>query len=129
MNIKDLLPKDKHDFDSVNQLKLLDKDALRPIIPDLLVWLQDTNWPISSEIGEILLQFNAELIPYIQDVLKTDDDIWKYYVLSELVSRLSKEDVKSGLLDELNRLANNPSMGEQDEEVDLIAKEMLQGLF
>ena len=127
MNIQNLIPKDKHDFDSVNQLRLVDKDALRPIIPDLLVWLQDTNWPISSAVGEILLQFNGELIPYIQDVLKTDDDIWKYYVLSKLVSKFSKED-QSRMLDELNRLAYHPNKWEKSEEVDVIAKEILESL-
>lgn len=127
MNIKEMLPKSKTDYNSVIQLRMVNKDALRPIIPDLLIWLQDINWPISSDIGEIVLQFNAELIPYIQEILKTDDDIWKYYILTEVVSKLSKE-AKLGLIDELNRLSKNPSEGEREERVDLKAIKIIESL-
>lgn len=125
VDIKELLPRDKHDFERVNLLKMVERDALRPIIPDLLKWLQDTNWPISAEVGKMLLPFDSDLIPYIQDILQTDDDIWKYWILSELVSHFSKE-AKSGLMDELYRLAHHPSKGEKSEEVDLQAMEMIE---
>ena len=53
VDIKELLPRGKHDFERVDLLKKVERDALRPIIPELLKWLQDTNWPISAEVGKM----------------------------------------------------------------------------
>ena len=127
MDIKELLPRGKHDFERVDLLKKVERDALRPIIPELLKWLQDTNWPISAEVGKMLLPFDSDLIPYIQDIFQTDDDMWKYWILSELVSKLSKK-AKSGLTDDLNRFAYHPTAWEQEEGVDEIAIAIIASL-
>lgn len=55
MEIKRLIPKDKMDIESVNKLKALDINLIKPIIPDLLEWTADANWPTSKEIGKLLL--------------------------------------------------------------------------
>lgn len=66
MDIKRLIPKDKFDFNSVNTLKILDINIIKPIISDLLEWTKDSNWPITQEIGDILVPLGSELIPYLR---------------------------------------------------------------
>ena len=48
MEIKHLIPKDKGDYKNIEELKRLSFDEIEPIVPDLLVWLQDINWPDSQ---------------------------------------------------------------------------------
>lgn len=124
MDIRQLLPKDKHDFDSVNKLKEYDKDALSEVIPELLIWLQDTNWPISLAVRDILIQFDKELIPHIKQILNSDDAIWKYWILTKVVNRLTP-DARAELTQEIIRLSNDPQPYDVIEEVDTAAKELL----
>ncbi|MGF9697873.1 DUF5071 domain-containing protein [Paenibacillus sp. MABNR03] len=64
-----LLPRDKHDFERVNDLKNIDQLDLIKLIPELLEWLQDINWPIAIEISKLLLTVPQETIPYIRNVI------------------------------------------------------------
>lgn len=126
-NYLDYLPRDKHDFERVNELKKWDKSELVPLLPNLLEWIQDINWPIANEVAELLLTVPKDIIPLIQRVFKTTDEIWKYWCLEVLVKRLSDEDKKS-LQEDLLRLAENPTANEKYEEVDGLAKEILQSM-
>ncbi|MBU5445553.1 DUF5071 domain-containing protein [Paenibacillus sp. MSJ-34] len=128
MNLRDIIPKHKLDFDSINKLKAHDKDALRPIVPDLLMWLQDINWPIASEISDILLQFDKELFPYIREVLHSDDSLWKYSILIKIIDRMAPTD-KFELKQDLEKLSNNPDLNDKEEGIDEISKEILQSLY
>lgn len=42
-SLRDLIPKDKFDNSTINQLCRLTDDEMQPIIFDLLEWLQDYN--------------------------------------------------------------------------------------
>lgn len=45
MSVSDeYLPRNKHDFERVNQLKKLNRKELLPLLPGLLEWIQDMNW-------------------------------------------------------------------------------------
>ncbi|MNV89047.1 hypothetical protein D3C71_1833080 [compost metagenome] len=50
-DLTDYLPRHKHDFERVDVLKNSDKSIIIALIPQLLIWLQDTNWPISRDIA------------------------------------------------------------------------------
>lgn len=127
LNIRKMIPKHKLDFDSIDKLKEFDKDILRPIVPDLFEWLQDLNWPISTGISDILLQFENELIPYIREILNSDDSCWKYSILIRLIDRMNPKD-KFELIQDLERLSDKPSLNDKEEYVDEIAKEILDWL-
>ncbi|OMD89832.1 hypothetical protein BSK49_10705 [Paenibacillus odorifer] len=128
MSIRKLLPKDKHDFDSVKILQECDKDAIRTILPDLFEWLQDSNWPISIEISDILLQFNSELVPFIRDILNSEDGLWKCSILSLLFDKLSLRD-KLELVPDLQRLSTYPTLDDKDAGIDEITMEILERLI
>ena len=120
-----MLPKNKFDFESVQQLKKLDKSELSPLLPDLMEWLQDMNWPIAAEIAELLLTCPNEIVPLIQEVLSTNDDVWKYWCLECLVKKLPAE-VKLKLKQDLVRIAETPLPGENLEGLDNTANEILR---
>ncbi|WP_342439216.1 DUF5071 domain-containing protein [Paenibacillus sp. FSL L8-0436] len=124
MDIKRLIPKDKMDIDSVNKLKTLDINLIRPIIPDLLEWTEDANWPITKEIGKLLLPLGNELIPHLRKIFVSDDDCWKYSILVKLVKNLP-ESVLSEMEADLKRLALNPTEREKQELVNEEAAEIL----
>lgn len=127
MDVRKLIPKDKSDFDRVKKLKECNKDTLRAIIPELLIWLQDINWPIASEISNILIQFDEELIPHIRTILNSDDTIWKYWILTKIVSRITLG-ARAELRQDLIRLSNHPKPDEVAEGMDELAQELLIGL-
>ena len=46
----DYLSKSKYDFESIARLRLQEPARLLPILPHLLAWIQDSNWPILNEM-------------------------------------------------------------------------------
>lgn len=124
MDIKGLIPKDKMDIDSVNKLKTLDINLIKPIIPDLLEWTEDANWPTTKEIGKLLQPLGRELIPHLRKIFTSDDDCWKYSILVKLVKNLPKS-VLSEMEADLKRLAFNPTERERQELVNEEATDIL----
>ncbi len=74
---EDFLPRNIYDVDKVEKIKKLDSYIVVPLLPSLLVFIQDMNWPVAPGILEILLTFPKEIVPHVQDVLCSDDDNWK----------------------------------------------------
>lgn len=126
-SFEEFLPRDKFDFERVNKLKELDKEELIPLLPGLLEWIQDMNWPIALEVADVLITFPEELTPLIKNVLSTHDDIWKYWCLTYLVKRMQLENRKQ-LFNELTKLVESPSPGEKLEELDELAAEIINEL-
>ncbi len=84
MDINELIPKHKDDQKVIDGLKRLSFDELKPIIPELLEWLQDGNWPIAWPVAQILKPFADKITPEIINILKTNDGIWKNNILGYL---------------------------------------------
>ncbi|QOS80180.1 DUF5071 domain-containing protein [Paenibacillus sp. JNUCC31] len=124
MNIREMLPQDKHDFEAVRKLSVLSNEELKEILPQLFEWLQDGNWPISRSVEDLLLRFGEELIPHIQNVFKTKDPQWEYFMLSGLISRLPSQYLII-LKDDLERILENPTKSETLEELDEVIVPLL----
>lgn len=45
MDIREWLPRDKHDFEAVRKLSELSNAELKEILPELMEWLQDEIGP------------------------------------------------------------------------------------
>ncbi|WP_413407868.1 DUF5071 domain-containing protein [Paenibacillus amylolyticus] len=80
MDIRECLPRDKHDFEAVRKLNQFSDVELKVIIPELMEWLQDGNWPISKPVENLLLRLGEDLVPHIKDVLQTQDSTWEYFI-------------------------------------------------
>jgi hypothetical protein len=114
------LPRHKQDLDVVDELRGASLEDLRPQIPALLTWLQDMNWPVARPIADILAQCGIDLIEPVRSVLRSSDDVWKYWLLSDLLTQVDGA-VRVALTDEILRLINEPTAGEAAEEVDRAA--------
>ena len=122
---EDYLPRNKHDFRRVYQLKDIKRSELVLLLPGLIEWIQDMNWPIANEVAELLLTFPNEIVPLIKDVLATNDDVWKYWCLECLVKKLPIE-LQMQFQSELIRIVETPTEGEKLEELDETAMEILR---
>jgi len=123
MEIKELIPKHKDDQKVIDGLKKLSFEHLEPIVPELLEWLQDMNWPIARPIADILEPFADRITPEIIKVLKTNDSMWELWVLSNL----ARNTTDPLLLSEIERIARFPSKVEIEDGVNLEAISILNG--
>ena len=110
------LPKDKSDIASILELECLSNDELRPLIPELLEWLRDINWPIASPIARLLSKRGEEIVEPIRSILRGSDAVWKKWVISELLVHCDSG-VRIGLEDEILRILNSPTDDEINEGV------------
>lgn len=122
MNVKSLIPKDKFDIEAAEKLKEYSFEEIKPIIPELLEWLQDLNWPVSKSVAEILIPFSENIALEILQILKGEDEMWKYWILSVFGKTIKNKLV----LNEIERIVKNPTAGEVDNEIPEIAKEIIQ---
>lgn len=122
MNVKDLVPKNKFDDTSIDTLKRLSYEEIEPIVPDLLEWLQDMNWPVASEVRDVLTPFIDQLFPEFQKIFTSNDGLWKYWILSCFGDNTTDK----RFIDEMKRMAISPTEDEITEEVDIYAREILE---
>jgi hypothetical protein len=121
------LPRGKFDEDRVQEAARRGFPAIEPILPHLLMWLQDRNWPISESVASFLRSIGEPLTDPIRQVLRSWDDIWKYSVLTTLV-KTGPPRLRQELAVELQRIAEHPSDGEVAETLPEVASEILRGL-
>ena len=121
MNAQECIPSDKHDFLALERARELGFPSLNEVLPDLLEWLQDGNWPVAQPTALILADAGKEIVPHIKRILGGADGSWKYFLIELLIRRLSS-DLRSELQSELVRLANQPTHGDKLDEVDIQAK-------
>lgn len=124
MDIRTLIPKNKFDESGIEELKKLSFEQIKPIVPNLLEWLQDMNWPVASYIADILKPFINKITPEIVAILKSDDVMWKYWILG-----LIRQTNDPLILMELEKIVKYPSLEEIDNEVDIEAIEILKGVY
>lgn len=124
-NFEDLLPRHKHDHDRVEMIKKMDRNKILPLLPNLLKWIPDMNWPVAPRVLELLLTFPEEIAPHVQDVLSSDDDNWKWFILHFLIIKMPVES-RVQFREYLTRVAETPTDNELAEELDEIAKEILE---
>ena len=127
-DIKNLVPKDKSDTANIDELLKLNDYEIECIIPDLLEWVQDVNWPVADAVVYILLQHKNVVEKYLLDLLKQDntDEIWKHNIIQYLLWEWEESsDLDKDIITEIERIAEYPTEGEVLEEVDWVACELL----
>ncbi|MFB9329405.1 DUF5071 domain-containing protein [Paenibacillus aurantiacus] len=126
-SILDLLPRDKMDTETVRRLQDVHPLQLQPILPELLTWMQDINWPVAQELPKVLIPCGKLLIPELKRVLNSHDDMWQYACLGWIIQELP-DDVIGELTSELQRLVLQPTIAEQEYELDIAASQLLARL-
>ncbi|KPN97614.1 DUF5071 domain-containing protein [Lysinibacillus sp. ZYM-1] len=124
-NLEDLLPRHKFDNERVEMMKEMDRAKILPLLPNLLEWIQDMNWPVAPSVLELLLTFPVEIVPHVQNVLSAEDENWKWFILHFMVIELPVES-RIQFREYLTRVAETPTHDERAEQLDEIAKEILE---
>lgn len=121
-NIQDLIPKNKGDLSTAEKLKNYSYDDLKEIIPNLLEWLQDLNWPVAKPVSEYLESIHDKMTTELLTILKSnEDEVWKYWIITIFGPITESPIIKN----EIIRIAASPTKNEMIEEVDEVAKEIV----
>lgn len=123
-DINRLVPSHKGDFDACHRLLEASPEQIRRVLPELLTWLQDINWPVAPCILKALGPLDAALILPVLDILAGDDEMWKYWIISNLLP-LVRTEVRQALHPRIVAIATQPTPGEAADEVNLAAAELL----
>lgn len=123
-DISRLIPGHKGDFDACHRLLDASPEQIRRVLPELLVWLQDINWPVAPYILKALRPLDAALAPPVMDILAGDDEMWKYWIISNLLPQ-ARTEVRQALHPHIVAIAKQPTPGEAAEEVNLAAAGLL----
>lgn len=119
--LDDLVPKNKFDIETAEKLNQYSIEEIRSIVPALLEWLQDANWPVAYPVKLYLAKHVKHIQDEIFEVFETDDTLWKYWVLLLLGKGIDDE----RLIDEIKRIAVAPTNSEKEEELDQMAHELI----
>ncbi|PJJ07966.1 uncharacterized protein DUF5071 [Flavobacterium sp. 1] len=120
--MKQLIPKDKFDIETAEKLNEYSINEIRLIVPVLLEWMQDGNWPVFYPIRLYFEKHVKDIQNEILDIFKTNDNLWKYWILLNLGQGIDD----NRLISEIKRIGLNPTNLEKVEELDEIAKELIE---
>jgi hypothetical protein len=123
--LRDMLPKDKHDVAAAQSIVALGYPAVAPILGELLAWVQDMNWPVARVLQPFLSSIGEPLAPMIGNILRADDNTWKYWLVASVVA--GSPALVHAMRPDLVRIAETPTDGEVAEEVNVAAQEVLRG--
>ncbi|MBP7552409.1 MAG: DUF5071 domain-containing protein [Spirochaetes bacterium] len=124
MNLKDYIPNNKFDIDKIEYLSKKKYPEYKLILPDLFEWIKDMNWPVARKIAPLLINAGEDIVPIVENILNTDDDVWKYWTLNYIVDKMD-DSIILLIKSDLERIVRNPTDGEKIDEVDISAKQLL----
>ena len=104
-SLKSLLPRDKFDNSTIDNLSQLTDNEIQPIIGNLIECLQDYNWPIAKDILPIVVLHQNVAMTHILDILQGNDVMWQYWIIELVIPYLISPN-KRLLEKELERLAS-----------------------
>jgi len=122
-DLHSLVPQTKHNTEKAAALVALGYPAVAPVLPQLLEWMQDYNWPVAQVLKPLLAGIGRPLVPHIRAVLHGNDAVWKYWLQTQIAAE--SRDVYLALMPQLERLRDHPSEEDRREELDAVAGELL----
>jgi hypothetical protein len=125
MDNKNLIPKGKEDSNFINVLKMKSISEIRDLIPQLLEWMQDGNWPQAPLIADYFSPHINEIQEELISILKSNDVMWKYWILQSLILH-SEITPDQKILLEVKNVYLNATPHDKEAEVDVIAMEILK---
>ena len=123
--MNDLIPKNKFDIDFIKRLRGSDINKIWPIVPALLEWLQDANWPVAEFIIEYFSPYVNDIKKDIITILRSEDEMWKYWVMLCLIFNFPGH-LDNDILTAVRHLRDNSTNLEKEAGVDELAEEILE---
>ncbi len=122
MNVRELIPKNINDIEAAKKLNQFTYQEIKPIIPDLLEFIQDGHWDIAEPVRNYLSSISEYITDDIIRILQSNDEEWKYQCL-----RIVPPIIKSiSLRQELERIAYRPTEQELEAGLQEFALEVLE---
>ena len=112
-DIQSLVPQHKSDITRAQAVVQAGYPAVAPVLSQLLEWLQGCNWPVARGLAPFLASIGNPLAPHIKSILRSNDEIWKYWIISVIISNSSE--LATSFRSELERLALSPTDHEKSE--------------
>jgi hypothetical protein len=119
-----LIPRDKFDLITARAAAAAGYPTVAPILPELLEWLQDCNWPVSGVLAPFLASIGEPLVPHVRRVLESGDEVWKYWMICAIMKQ--SPIIAAEFRDTLERLAYAPTEREVTEELNEVARDVLE---
>jgi len=128
--IFNLVPKNKFDDSTIGELMKIEEKKMKLILPELILWIADFNWPIAKDMINILILYPNSLIPVIKKSLNPfqDDEILKYWIIIKLIPELPQK-YQNLLRGDIERICYEPTIGETNENVHFEAKILLDNII
>lgn len=126
-DIKSFVPADGFDESDAEEVNLMSDPKTQLLVGQIMDWAQDSNWPDTSRILDILHKHEQILIPYIKDVLRNQDPEWKEWILTYLVAYFPNEYIVK-LKEELEQLVREPGEGDEYEKIKLAARKLYENI-
>lgn len=122
-------PVDKFDLSGMDELGKLSDEEIAPLLPALLAWMKDINWPVAREMPALLLKHQEIIIPHLIAILQPGqiECDWKLSVIYSLLPLLDGAHLAL-LAPSLRRIIQDPTEGEKDEGIHAAAKELLESI-
>jgi Domain of unknown function (DUF5071) len=117
------VPTNKSDLNAAHNAHALGYPAVMPILPELLRWLQDMNWPVAGTIAALVAPIGAPLAPHVRQILNSGDEVWKYWIIGRVIGE--NAELFAFFKSDLERIATAPTEAEHRDEVDEQAREVL----
>lgn len=128
LNPRRIVPAHKADYQAVHNLRRVGADRILAELNDLLGWTQDGNWPVARGVGEVLAQHYPAIRQAVLSVLRGSDAHWKYCLMGLVVMPALQARPDEELLQELRRIAQQPTPTERHAEADQQARYVLNEL-
>jgi Domain of unknown function (DUF5071) len=92
--LRKLLPSNKDDLGAVDSLIARGYPSIEPILPDVLKWIRQPDWPVAGPLSKFLLSLGPSLLPHIHKIFSSPrDEAWKAEILRTIVQYWPKEHV------------------------------------
>ena len=124
---ENLVPSSKSDVAAAELAVARGWPAVEPVLPKLLEWLQDYNWPVARVLAPFVAQIGDPVAPYLRPIFDSDDLIWKRWIINVVLADAPLSVVEQ-FRSELEHFVNDPTPGEAQEDLPEVAKPVLDRL-
>jgi hypothetical protein len=90
-NSNNLIPQNKFDLEAIKKIEEIKFENIISILPELLEWTKDINWPVTTPIFEYLSHSDIRIIPILTEIIRGDDDEWIFSLVYGLFPKLKME--------------------------------------
>ena len=123
---QNFIPSHKSDLAACEVLRNTSFEIVEPFAMQLLEWVQDINWPVAASVAAYLSPHSVALSDELLEILKSNDHVWKYWVLFHILDADDLPNYPRSLTAEIERIAYSPTYGEWEEETDEAAQYLLE---